>query len=224
MSETSYTKIYKRRKPVLHLCKPDEHEIKDDEYEIEAIIAHRVESGKEMEFHCCWKGFQEKSWEPLSNLVNCREVLELYKLEFKGNILTTIQAITTKKTKMQQRIALLTYNESVFQAVSTDIQATNNVLDFCEYEKPEKCRLWNGNEPTKELFSDKANELAQRCLSIAIFVSSVIARNESCNCKSSRKLILVYRQLFYIVDTNAQNHRCCVIIKEDLRERMFPII
>lgn len=53
------------------------------EYEVESILKHRVRKygrGSRLEYLVHWKGYasHDDTWEPLSNLTNCHELLQEY--------------------------------------------------------------------------------------------------------------------------------------------------
>jgi hypothetical protein len=52
----------------------------DLEYEIERIIDHRVHRGHATQYRVRWKGYsaEHDTWEPMSNLRNCRELVQQY--------------------------------------------------------------------------------------------------------------------------------------------------
>ena len=62
-------------------CKKEEDD--DEEYEVEKIIRMKTKlvSGKKYKFFLLkWVGYRELTWEPLSNLTHCKELLrEFYK-------------------------------------------------------------------------------------------------------------------------------------------------
>ena len=72
---------YSSRIPV-----PEPEVIMDDgsiEYEVESILNHRVRKygkGSRLEYLIHWKGYSshDDTWEPLSNLSNCMEILHEY--------------------------------------------------------------------------------------------------------------------------------------------------
>ena len=53
------------------------------EYEVESILKHRVRKygrGSRLEYLVHWKGYasHDDTWEPLSNLTNCHDLLQEY--------------------------------------------------------------------------------------------------------------------------------------------------
>ncbi|CAI2176388.1 1009_t:CDS:10 [Funneliformis geosporum] len=60
-----------------------ESDTSGDEYEVEAIEKHKCVDGKYF-YYVKWKGYDERTWEPTSNLNNCSEKLQEYKLFIRG--------------------------------------------------------------------------------------------------------------------------------------------
>ena len=53
----------------------EEEEEEEEEYEVEDILDFWVENGKR-KYLIKWRGYKEKTWEPLSNITNCDDILE----------------------------------------------------------------------------------------------------------------------------------------------------
>ena len=75
------------------------------EYEVESILKHRVRKygrGSRLEYLIHWKGYasHEDTWEPLSNLSNCMELLQEYHTLFnipQPTLLHTIYLVSVQQ-------------------------------------------------------------------------------------------------------------------------------
>jgi hypothetical protein len=57
-----------------------DEELPEGVYVVEAILGHQVETNKEL-FLVKWSGydsFDDLTWEPVENLDNCKEMIDLY--------------------------------------------------------------------------------------------------------------------------------------------------
>ena len=49
----------------------------EPEYEVEIVLDKRIKKGK-LEYFVKWKNYDETTWEPLSNLLNVRDLIDEY--------------------------------------------------------------------------------------------------------------------------------------------------
>ncbi len=61
---------------------------KSEEFQVETVISKRVKCNKQInngrhEYFIKWEGYDDEfnTWEPLSNLVNCMQIIAAYEIE-----------------------------------------------------------------------------------------------------------------------------------------------
>jgi hypothetical protein len=64
----------------------------DEEYEVESITDQRKRNG-ELQYQVYWKGYRVPTWEPISNLDNCRDILQKF-LNSRSNKTKNVAAAT----------------------------------------------------------------------------------------------------------------------------------
>jgi len=134
----------------------------EDDYEVEKILEKRGK-GKKLEYLVKWKNFEkeeDQTWEPMDNLAESREIVELFEKELFGKKANADIIITPKKVSKREKSNSVTPSKNGGVAEEKDEYEVEKILNVREAEMGREYLVkWKGWEKEEDQTWEPENSL-----------------------------------------------------------------